>query len=384
MDRGEVTALALLDLSAAFDTIDHQVLLERLFSGFGIGGVALNWFASYLNDRQQRVKLLDVLSGPVSLKYGVPQGSVLGPILFTLYTSPLSSLISEKQVSHHLYADDTQIYVSFSVSNAEKSIEHLKSCLSDIASWMTDSRLKLNPSKTEFLLIGSSKHKSKFSNLFPIKLLNNDTVPSSSARNLGVVFDEHLNYKEHLSQIYKNSFYQIRDLRRIRKHLTLASAKTIAYSLIHSRLDYCNSLLYGLPQTDLMKLQRVQNSLARAVCKGSKFCSARPLLKKLHWLPIEQRIKFKICTFVYKAHFSKQPAYLCDLLTPVSRSRMLRSSVAPCFVTPMVKTRWGTRSFGVAGPSIWNCLQQDIRNSKSIGVFKKSLKTHFFGEAYPS
>ena len=112
MEKGRVTALTLLDLSAAFDTIDHLTLISHLSSWYGIYGTALVWFTSYLSDRCQRVKIQDYISDAVYISFGVPQGSVLGPILFTLYTAPLSHVIAEHDVEHHLYADDTQMYIS--------------------------------------------------------------------------------------------------------------------------------------------------------------------------------------------------------------------------------------------------------------------------------
>ena len=121
MDKGEVTALTLLDLSAAFDTIDHATLTDRLSDWYGISGQAQIWFSSYLQNRLQSVKIEDTFSDKVTLSYGVPQGSVLGPVIFTLYTTPLSAIISSLDINHHLYADDTQIYMSLSVSNATKS-----------------------------------------------------------------------------------------------------------------------------------------------------------------------------------------------------------------------------------------------------------------------
>ena len=136
MDRGKVTALTLLDLSAAFDTIDHQILLKRLEGWFGVSGAALNWFASYLNNRSQRIKLGDCLSSEVSVKFGVPQGSVLGPILFTLCTSPLSQSIADHSIPHHLYADDSQLYVSFTSNDSSFSLGKLQSCLSAVQEWM--------------------------------------------------------------------------------------------------------------------------------------------------------------------------------------------------------------------------------------------------------
>ena len=143
MDKGEVTALTLLDLSAAFDTVDHATLTDRLSDWYEISGQAQIWFSSYFQNRLQSVKIKDTLSDKVTLSYGVPQGSVLGPVLFTLYTTPLSAIISSFDINHHLYADDTQVYMS------------LQHCLMGVSAWMTGSKLKLNPSKTEFLPIGT-------------------------------------------------------------------------------------------------------------------------------------------------------------------------------------------------------------------------------------
>ena len=155
MDDGRVIALTLLDLSAAFDTIDHTILLRRLENWFWVSGNALDWFKSYLTDRSQRIKLCYCLSSRSDLSFGVPQGSVLGPLLFTLYTFPLSSLISGHAIPHHLYDDDSQMYISFSSGNSAAALNGLKSCLASFQLWMSTNKLKLNPDKTEFLLIGN-------------------------------------------------------------------------------------------------------------------------------------------------------------------------------------------------------------------------------------
>ena len=147
MDQGEVTALTLLALSAAFDTIDHATLTNRLPDWYGISGQAQIWFSFYLQNRHQSVKIKDTLSDKVTLSYGAPQGSVQGPMIFTLYTTPLSAIISSFDINHHFYADDTQIYMSLSVSNAKESLENLQHGVMAVSPWMTGSRLKLNPSK---------------------------------------------------------------------------------------------------------------------------------------------------------------------------------------------------------------------------------------------
>ena len=240
MDNGKVTALTLLDLSAAFDTIDHSTLLERLYGDFGISGTVFQWFKSNISNRQQRVHIDGSLSCPQDLRFGVPQGSVLGPFLFCLYTTSISQIITTHDVSHHMYADDTQVYLELSQSDTHKSISSLSDCLTDISLWMKSSKLKLNSDKTEFIIIGTKQQRQKLSNHFPVKLLDNDISPSDSVRNLGVIFDSDFSFHKHVSNICKSCFYHIRDLRRIRRHIPLSTAKTISNALISSRLDYCN------------------------------------------------------------------------------------------------------------------------------------------------
>ena len=159
--KQQVTCLCLLDLSAAFDTIDHPILLHRLSSWFGIESTALSWFQTYLSPRSFIASCGNTKSSSTPVTCGVPQGSVLGPLLFSLYTTPLSSILSATSVSHHLYADDTQLYISFLPSQFLPSIQHLQSSISQVSIWMSANLLSLNPTKTEFLIFGNSHQLSK-------------------------------------------------------------------------------------------------------------------------------------------------------------------------------------------------------------------------------
>ena len=201
ISQQQVTGLCLLDLSAAFDTIDHSILLQRLKSWFGINNTVLSWIQSYLSSRSFTVSI-NIKSSPFQLLYGVPQGSVLGPLLFILYTTPLSHIISQSSVNHKLYADDTQLFLSFSPCNFQQNIQLLQNTISEISSWMASNFLSLNSSKTEFLLIGLPTQLAKIDNPSLSMPSSTSIKPVASARNLGVIFDSNLSFliTSHTSQ----------------------------------------------------------------------------------------------------------------------------------------------------------------------------------------
>jgi len=374
----KVTALVLLDLSAAFDTIDHQILITRLSSFYGITGSALNLLSSYLLNRTQSV-CIGSSATPSSLLFtGVPQGSVLGPLLFTLYTSPLSHIFNDSPVAFHLYADDTQLYISFSASDSQPSLTTLSSKLDTLHAWLTCNRLTVNPAKTEYLIIGTPQQRSKLLSS-TISFQNLPITPTTSARNLGVIFDLDLSYKKQITSVCQTSYLYIRQLRQIRSTLDTNSAILLANALVSSRLDYCNSLYYGLPDTSINRLQRVQNSLARVVLPSFKrHDHITPALQKLHWLPVKDRITFKIATLTFKTLHYQQPLYLLDLISRHKPSRALRSSSQQLLNIPLTKSEIGRRSFSFAAPTIWNSLPPALRSMSSIITFRSALKTHLF------
>ena len=279
-----------------------------------------------------------------------------------------------------MYADDTQVYIELSQSDTHKSISSLSDCLNDISLWMKSSKLRLNSDKTEFIIIGTKRQRHKLSNHFPVKLLDNDITPSDSVRNLG---DSDFSFHKHVSNIYKSCFYHIRDLRRIRRHIPLSTAKTISNAIISSRLDYCNSLLNSIAKQDLSKRQRVQNCLARVVLRATRFSPSLPLLKQLHWLPVNYIIQYKLSTLTYRALAIHLPPYLASHLHFSNIPRQLRSSTSQQLSFPRTKLNLGKRAFSDAAPIIWNELPTTLKSYESLASFRKNLKTYLFKIAFP-
>ena len=264
------------------------------------------------------------------------------------------------------------------------ALNGLQSCLVSVQSWMSTNKLKLNPDKTEFLLIGNERQRSKYLSMFPVELLGVKINPAKSARNLGVIFDKNFTFRSHISVVCNSYFYHRWDLRRIRRRLDLDSAKLLATALVSSRLDHCNSLLYGIADIDLTRLHaRAQNQLARLVTKSPPFIRSIPLLRSLHWLPVRFRILFKINLLTYKILREKQPVYLHSMLAASIPSHSLRSNNDNSLSVPRVKTNTGARAFHCCAPSLWNNLPLSVRSAISVATSKKYLKTHLSDLVFP-
>ena len=388
MNKQHVTLLVLLDLRAAFETVDHNVLLTRLHSKFGISGTALEWFSSYLSGRSQRVMVQGNLSQSLNLDFGVPQGSCLGPLLFTIYASKLFDIIKGHLPTVHCYADDTQLYVSFSPNKSTgqfEAVTAIQHCVEDIRNWMANDKLLLNDDKTEFLMIGTKQQLAKI-NIDHILIGDSVIRPKGVVKNLGTWFDSTLSMNSHVNNICSNAFYYLYNIRRIRKYLSRRSTETLIHAFVSSRVDYCNSLLYGLPAYQLNKLQRVQNAAARLIFQESKYCHVRPLLYNLHWLPVKFRIDFKIMLLTYKAINGLAPFYLQELINLKEACKYkLRSDCDGLLLNPVkfkTLTTLGDRSFAGSAPQLWNSLPYTIRSSSSVASFKKALKTFLFQKAF--
>ena len=265
---------------------------------------------------------------------------------------------------------------SFASGDTAAALNGLQSCLASVQAWMSMNKLKVNPDKTEFLLIENKQQRSKYLSMFPIELLGVKINPAKSARKSGVIFDKIFTFCSHISVVCNSCFYHMWDLRRIRCHLDLESAKLLATALVCIRLDYCNSLLYGITDIYLTRLQqRVQNWLAQLVTECPPFTCSVPLLRSLHWLPIRFRMLFKINLLTYKTLREKQPVIFTPCLP--HHSHPVHWDQVTIIVCQSLESRLTqvVELFMLVPPFLWNNLPLSVHSATSVTTFKKHLKT---------
>ena len=382
LDKKHDVILVLLDLSAAFETIDHEVLLHRLEYRFGFTDTVLNWFRSYLSNRMQYVSVACNVSNKSVLTCGVPQGTVLGPSLFTLYTAPLEDILVKYGLNFMLFADDTQVYISCKDVDAGRS--RIETCIVEIRQWMHNNMLVLNDSKTEVIHF-KSKFCNDLSRLESLRIGASDILPSSYVRNLGVFFNQNGLMDFNIKQMSKSASYSLWKIGRIRHLLTQSLTERLIHAFITSRIDYCNALLIALPYPTIRPLQTIQNSAARMITRTpSHMHDMNPILQQLHWLPISHRIKFKILLLTFKCQHSLAPLYLSELISWYQPSRPLRSGnqFRVCTPSPKNKLWYGPTAFSIAAPPLWNSLPLHIRMIDDINTFKSNIKTFLFQDYY--
>ena len=256
-------------------------------------------------------------------EFGVQQGSVLGPFLFSVYVFPVAEVITSHGIQFHQYDDDTQLYVAVKM---ESDIRKLEECTMAIRDWFTRNGMLLNPDKSEVLLVAHKTNAVKFASDAGVCVAGSDIVFSVQLTSLGMVIDQSLSFDHHVGNIVKASNNNIRALRHIRLMLDKTVVNTIACSIVSTRLDYCNSLLYGMSVNNIERLQRVQNTLARVVAGTRKRDHITPVLTDLHWMPIARRIEYKLALITHKVLNTGQLEYLNSIVKEYKPQHQLRSS----------------------------------------------------------
>ncbi|KAM9448493.1 uncharacterized protein ACWYII_013502 [Salvelinus alpinus] len=260
-------------------------------------------------------------------------------------------------------------------------VNRISACLADISVWMTDHHLKLNLGKTELLFLPGKD--CPFHDL-AITVDNSIVSSSQSAKNLGVILDNTLSFSTNIKAVTRSCRFMLYNIRRVRPCLTQEVAQVLIQALVISRLDYCNSLLAGLPACAIKPLQLIQNAAARLVFNFPKFSHVTPLLRSLHWLPVEARIRYKTMVLAYGAVRGTAPPYLQALIRPYTQTRALRSSTSGLLASLPLR-KYSSRSaqsklFAALAPQWWNKLPHDARSAESITTFRRHLKPHLFKE----
>ena len=300
-----------------------------------------------------------------------------------MFAKPISEICRRHNFCYHGYADDTQVYLVIRpLDNWDNISSRMETCLADISKWMCLNLLKLNQDKTELILFTPKSRVKEFSNCH---LSFDGTIVSNASvvKNLGVYFDRTLSMEKQVNAVTKSCYHQIRNIGRIREYITEDACKTLVCSLVTSRLDYGNALLFEVNSGLINKLQRVQNTAARLITRTKKHNHITPVLVSLHWIPVQYRIQYKLLLYTFKALNGLAPIYLEELINIYQPTRSLRSEHEMRLIQPRIRTKlYGERRFDKATANLWNSLPIHMRHERSIELFKKNLKTHLFKLAF--
>ena len=374
IDRGLINAVVFLDLKKAFDTVDHEILLRKL-QYYGLRQSSYKWFASYLDNRTQICQINCRKSTPKSLKCGVPQGTILGPLLFLLYINDLPNCLQFSLP--RMYADDTSL--TFASADVQDVNDCLNYDLSKVYTWLSANKLTLNLTKTEFMLIASRQKLSNLSDS-PSLTINNMTVEQvSSTKSLGVCIDQTLNWESHIENISKKIASAIGAIKRIRHQIPFNVVVNVYNSLVQPHFDYCCEVWADCNKGLSDRLQKLQNRAARILMSANYDSNLNDLFRALRWRKLcHQRLEKK-SIMLYKILHDMTPEYLRSgfVFRDSVNSYHLRNT-ENALALPKPRTDYLKRSFSYSGAQLWNSLPLELRQATSLRDFKNELSRHSF------
>lgn len=375
-DVGEGTILALLDFSRAFETLNISLLLSKL-SFYGFDNASVKWFESYLSGRFQLVELdhsdgSKAISVTAPVERGVPQGSILGPVLFVLYSADIIQKI--KNCNYHLYADDLQLYISFKPNETFSAVCSLNEDLAGIAEYCERNSLVLNPVKSKFLVLGTKKCIEKIIASKPQVTISGDCLERvTEARNLGLLFGASLHFENHVLQTARNCFYRLGVLYRMRDYLSVDLRIRLCDSLILSKLNYADTVFGECVLARTKKLiQRIQNACTRFCFPIPRRSHVTPYLNEKGFLNMSARRSLHFATLLFGIVTDRKPLYLYEKLN--FSDRLVRAATR--LTCPRHSTAAFRGSFRYTATKCWNNLPPPIRNSKTLNIFKRNLRQH--------
>ena len=366
INKNEITMSVLIDYSKAFDTIEHETLIKKLVS-LNFSNSSIKIILSYLTNRRQYVQVNEKQSSCRPIYYGVPQGSILGPVLFNIYVSTLPSCIQSNSIQ---YADDTSLYKSSTFSNIQTTIQTLEKDISELCSWSENNGLVFNNDKLKSIVFTSKRNNTDRS--FLIKSKGKSIEQSHTAKLLGVTFDHHLTWHEQINVVTRSTYNVLRILKTFKRFTLFKTRKCLAESLILSRLNYCNVVYGQLPNYLLKRLQRVQNCAAGYVL--GRYATAIDIIN-LNWLPIIEGIEYNISKLTYQGLNDKNwPEYLA--VKTETHKRKLRSSNSG----PIIKHD-EKNTFQAQANKVFNYLPINVRSCESKICFNKQARGFYKDKA---
>ena len=369
MDEGLINGVVFLDLKKAFDTVDHGILLKKLFL-YGVRGRAHDWFGFYLSNRTHYCQVNGKLSEPRTIITGIPQGSILGPLLFLVYKNDLPNCL--KSADCDMFADDTQLGTAN--KDVKAIFETLNDDLANISVWMAANKLSLNKSKTEYMFIGSHQKLKQCNSELQIKIGDTPIQRVTVTKSLGMMVDETLTWHSQTDLITKKVNKGLYVLRRLRDFVDVRTLVTVYKTLIQPHFNYCSQVWGCLGITLQNQLQRLQNRAARIITKrGYEFRSV-DILKELDLPNLSLRRNNQLCTTMYQVNNNMVPDYLIDLFTKTSTLHNYQTRQAEFnFALPKPNTNFCKKSFSYRGAVAWNDLLPNIKNMGSLSTFKRAL-----------